>query len=782
MKIIKCHIENFGKLSNYDKVFEDGLNTIKEENGFGKTTFANFIKAMFYGLDAKRTSKILIDRKKYMPWQGGIFGGNIEFEINGKRYKIERTFGNKLSDDTFKIYDLTTNLESKDYTQNIGEEIFKLNKEAYERSTFISGQKIETAMNDSINAKLGNILENENDINSSDEAINVLDKAIKNYKKTGDRGEISQKINERTKLENKLEESKINEEILNKRKERYNLLKQELLKQEEEREKLNKLIGLKNQEETELAKLENYKNLQKNLEETRSDLNNLQEFFKEGIPSDIELETLIEKCLLIEKYKAEIKNYEDSTSGNSDIQRLKNIFQDKDLTESKINSMISEYNGISETRNKIQMNEEKVAKLKNEKEEAIIKKGKDKTLSIILSVILIISIVLGIGMFVGEKVYFSVGAFAVGIIVLIVMLVKINSFKKKEKIITDKEEEIIELNELIENLRSKEISTRREVMEFIDEFPIEEIEEENDVLIKLTEIKSNFVKYNELANNINAMFEKQKEVIINLQELEDSIKNYLLRYFESINGTYVTYAQEMKMKKMNLEKQKETFLAKTKAIEEYEKENNIEEIRKRQEENQSINKQEIEEKIRIITEQINKLNDEKNYNKNQIELLESNLDTVFDIENSIEELNCQIEEMRQNCDILEKTKECLVTAKAQFSASYLGKMKDGFVKNLKLINGNEMDVNVDVNLKVNVNENGTSKDIEYLSTGYKDLIYICMRLSLIDSLFEKEKPFIILDDPFVNLDENKIKNATNLLKNLSQEYQIVYFICHDSRK
>ena len=444
--------------------------------------------------------------------------------------------------------------------------------------------------------------------------------------------------------------------------------------------------------------------------------------------------------------------------------------------------MISEYNGISETRNKIQMNEEKVAKLKNEKEEAIIKKGKDKTLSIILSVILIISIALGIGMFVGEKVYFSVGAFAVGIIVLIVMLVKINSFKKKEKTITDKEEEIIEFNELIENLRSKEISTRREVMEFIDEFPIEEIEEENDVLIKLTEIKSNFAKYNELANNINTMFEKQKEVITNLQELEDSIKNYLLRYFESVNGTYVTYAQEMKMKKMDLEKQKETFLAKTKAIEEYEKENNIEEIRKRQEENQSINKQEIEEKIRIITEQINKLNDEKNYNKNQIELLESNLDTVFDIENSIEELNCQIEEMRQNCDILEKTKEYLVTAKAQFSASYLGKMKDGFVKNLKLINGNEMDVNVDVNLKVNVNENGSSKDIEYLSTGYKDLIYICMRLSLIDSLFEKEKPFIILDDPFVNLDESKIKNATNLLKNLSQEYQIVYFICHESRK
>ena len=57
MKLLKCHIENFGKLSNFDYRFKDGINTIQEENGFGKTTFANFIKAMFYGLEYKRTTK-----------------------------------------------------------------------------------------------------------------------------------------------------------------------------------------------------------------------------------------------------------------------------------------------------------------------------------------------------------------------------------------------------------------------------------------------------------------------------------------------------------------------------------------------------------------------------------------------------------------------------------------------------------------------------------------------------------------------------------------------------
>ncbi|HCC04481.1 MAG TPA: hypothetical protein DEP51_06510, partial [Clostridiales bacterium] len=170
MKLIKCHIENFGKLSNYDYDFHDGLNTIKEDNGFGKTTFASFIKAMFYGLESKRNTKVLIDRKKYEPWQGGKFGGNIEFELQSKKYKIERFFEKKEVDDTFKLYDLSTNLETDDFSQNIGEEIFKLNKEAYERSTFISGQNMEVSMNDSLNAKLGNILENENDINSSEKA------------------------------------------------------------------------------------------------------------------------------------------------------------------------------------------------------------------------------------------------------------------------------------------------------------------------------------------------------------------------------------------------------------------------------------------------------------------------------------------------------------------------------------------------------------------------------------------------------------------------------------
>ena len=188
MKIIKCYIENFGKLHQFEYEFSEGLNIINKSNGWGKSTFATFIKAMFYGFDTSNKRAISEnERKKYYPWQGGKFGGNLEFEINGKIYEIERFFGIKDKDDTFRLYDKTTNCESYDFSQNIGEEIFKLDRQAYERSTYISGQAISVEINDSLSAKLSNILENENDINSSEEAINRIVSIMKEYKKTGNK-------------------------------------------------------------------------------------------------------------------------------------------------------------------------------------------------------------------------------------------------------------------------------------------------------------------------------------------------------------------------------------------------------------------------------------------------------------------------------------------------------------------------------------------------------------------------------------------------------------------
>ena len=631
MELIKCHIENFGKLSNFNYEFNSGLNIIKEENGYGKTTFADFIKAMFYGMETKRNTKQLLDRKKYEPWQGGSFGGNIEFKVNGKLYKLERFFKKKEIDDIFKLYDLSTNLETTDFTQNIGEEIFKLNKEAFERSTYISGTNLETAMNDSISAKLGNILESENDVNTSEKAIKYLDDEIKNYKKTGGRGLINEKILERTKLEKKLEQSKIDNKALEERKLQNKEITKQIELQKELQEKLTKELSNKLKEDAVKEKKKQYEILKRNFEESK----NTYENFKQNL--------------------------------------------------TKVDDVYSKIEVNKDLLNKI---DEKLFMLEKD-----IKKYK-KLNKLYLAVLIILAIIF--------------------VSILIIKNVKIALC----------------------------------IIPFIIVFTVFYIISRNNL------------------NKKNRDYEKQKQEKQNLNNLIETLEQ-------------LKESQE-KSKQEELKRLEDDYNLKLKFIQKYEEDNNIQEIINFKE-NNDYTKENLEEEIKNINTKINKLNDEKNYNKNQIEILESNLNEVFEVESELEDLNNQIEEMTEKLSILEKTKEFLAQAKEQFSSKYLNKMQENFIKNTEYIIKKNIDTSVDVNLNVKINEQGSNKDLKYFSTGYKDLIYICMRLSLIDSLFEEEKPFIILDDPFSNLDEQKLKNAIDLIKTKSEEYQIIYFVCHESR-
>lgn len=48
--------------------------------------------------------------------------------------------------------------------------------------------------------------------------------------------------------------------------------------------------------------------------------------------------------------------------------------------------------------------------------------------------------------------------------------------------------------------------------------------------------------------------------------------------------------------------------------------------------------------------------------------------------------------------------------------------------------------------------------------------------------FGEEQPFLLLDDPFVYLDDENLKRALKALQKLGQQTQILYFTCHSDRK
>lgn len=118
MKLLQCKIENFGKLSDVSFDFSEGVNTFCEENGWGKSTLANFIRIMFFGfLNGNKQDKLVNERKRYFPWQSakGVYGGSVKFETEGKSYQLNRVFGKKDKDDIFELYDLSTNLPCEDF-------------------------------------------------------------------------------------------------------------------------------------------------------------------------------------------------------------------------------------------------------------------------------------------------------------------------------------------------------------------------------------------------------------------------------------------------------------------------------------------------------------------------------------------------------------------------------------------------------------------------------------------------------------------------------------------
>ena len=209
MRLISCYIENFGKISDFAMDFDSDINAICKENGWGKSTLAAFIKVMFYGFENERARKDEVnnERKRYKPWQGGSYGGRIVFEAGNKTYVMSRIFGTKEKEDEFELRDEDTNRVVDDYSVNIGEELFGIDSTSFMRTIYISQSGCETSTTGSINAKLGNLIEDTDDINNYETVTKKLTDIINNMAPNRKTGELYKIKDEITRLKMAVKES-----------------------------------------------------------------------------------------------------------------------------------------------------------------------------------------------------------------------------------------------------------------------------------------------------------------------------------------------------------------------------------------------------------------------------------------------------------------------------------------------------------------------------------------------------------------------------------------------
>ena len=89
-------------------------------------------------------------------------------------------------------------------------------------------------------------------------------------------------------------------------------------------------------------------------------------------------------------------------------------------------------------------------------------------------------------------------------------------------------------------------------------------------------------------------------------------------------------------------------------------------------------------------------------------------------------------------------------------------------------------INRDFTVQTGSADDSMMRSSEYLSAGTYDLMYLAVRLAVCKMALPGSDPCpIILDDPLVNFDPEREKQAIKLLKELAKERQIILFTCRE---
>ena len=132
--------------------------------------------------------------------------------------------------------------------------------------------------------------------------------------------------------------------------------------------------------------------------------------------------------------------------------------------------------------------------------------------------------------------------------------------------------------------------------------------------------------------------------------------------------------------------------------------------------------------------------------------------------------------------ILSKTREFLSQAHQNVSKRFIEPVNKAIGDIIEKFDLRDREFIVDTNFDIKQNTLNGIKELDYSSQGIKDVLSFCMRTYFIGEIFKNEKPFIVLDDTFVNLDDENLKRVSLILEVLSKEYQIIYSYCHSRCK
>ena len=753
MKLLSLYIDNFGKLSDYKYDFNDKLNTIYEENGWGKTTLTVFIKGMLYGLDKT-------ERARYTPWKNlTSFGGSLVISVGKKEYRIERSFSPKRAAlDVLKVYDLKTGLEKK-FDNNLGEYFLNLNMDSFERSVFIPEHELSSGFGSDIEAKLANLIGGTNDSQSFDDAIEILKNRTHELKLNSKKGIIVDKKKELFDLDEEIADCENRLRAIPDINKKKSLLEDELQFNTDKRKRTSEKIVEYSKNQEKKAKLDLIEKFDEDIKEAEKNLNDNNAVFNGIEVTQSEVLDMRTKYKELESLRLEYEVLKKNVKVPLKYETIKKEINESNLPSDEkisfISSKVDKYNNIKSVvvaHNTVPQKKKPVLGI---------------TLTIISSLLLIAGVtllmlsllkimstlVVGISL-IGVSVFGFLGGLA-GFIV--------NNAKNQNSAFGGN------VKAYDFELRETEVILR----EFFSKFHLYSSDFSNNLFI----VRSNVEKYREALNEYNEIMSANTKLENNIKALDNEITHFLNQFKSSPELTVEEKIGELNTHLRNQQALFQQLMEKKDAKEEYIKTNGLDSI-----DNETISVDELNALVEELDNKILEINKSiTNLNQEAIDI-ENSIQLIDELNNKKAELVDEITKLENEFRIVELSIDYLSKSQNSLLEKYVRPMKESVNKYVNILLDNNKEYSIDVNFNFKFITNNGLKDIENYSRGYQAIISLCMRLALIDCLYPNEKPFVIFDDPFVNFDDNKLTLCKGLINDISKQYQIIYFTCHESRK
>lgn len=854
MKLISCYIENFGAITKKDIRFEENLTSICEENGFGKTTLASFLEAMFYGMSSDRANnKEFGMRRHFNPFAGGKFGGNVVFSFGEDRYKIERYFDEKSdTKDSLTVY---KNGELyNDFGDKIGEKIFGIDKPSFERTIFIDAHEIEISSTGSINAKLNNFVEGSTDDTNTEKAIDRLDKAAKEYKKAKSGNDlISKENNYILKLEEKIDNAETIKASLPEKYER-------LSDYEDELKNLRQKLDASQKTALELKDWEQYDNLISTAEQAERTVEEIKRKYPSGIPSSGELSAIrnhISVKTTLEQQTAKALSNEDTET----LSRLRKKYDGRLPAETEISDINATISLLTKKEAEIHVEEnvkptedeialrkkfenhipteeelgqidaavgkyEQAEKAYTETPDYIVERTDhasakhqgSKKKYLIIAVIATLIAVAGIGILFVQMIP-GIIVLAVGAVCLLAtgfiylnkktstpvsdIVQRINPEKAaKERIKNNAElavqkllapygyssdkniqysvsklkDDVLKYNNLVrkdgekaETLAGKRAECESLGQEISDYFSIYNFTE-GDFSKRLSDLQDELNRYKMLEKTLKELDRQNAGTKAQLEEHEKAIDDFCTKY--RFDKQITDHIRELEDDITKCAQAERDYAENVKKAERLKKEKKLD---TRPTAPESDETEEIEERITAINKNISTLN----LDISDCETEAEKLDDLYAEKQQHEEL---LKKYKHDYDLLMWAANLLKEADKHLKDRYITPIKNNFISYAGLLEtalGEK--VTMTPNFEIRYERNGIERSEKHLSAGQRSICAFCFRMALIDNMYTEEKPFLILDDPFVNLDQEHMDRVKDMLKKLSEKLQLIYFTCHESR-